>query len=86
MGACEALGLLKMDFLGLRNLSVLDDCLENIMRNTGVEVVLETLGLDDGPGAGLVGGIEVGEPGALCVSLREAVLAPTDVGVNVTFT
>ena len=49
MGACEALGLLKMDFLGLRNLSVLDDCLENIMRNTGVEVVLETLGLDDGP-------------------------------------
>ena len=38
-----------MDLLGLRNLSVLDDCLENIMRNTGVEVVLETLGLDDGP-------------------------------------
>ncbi|MFM8693540.1 MAG: DNA polymerase III subunit alpha, partial [Actinomycetota bacterium] len=28
MGACEATGLLKMDFLGLRNLSVLDDCLE----------------------------------------------------------
>ena len=27
MGACEALGLLKMDFLGLRNLTVLDDCL-----------------------------------------------------------
>ena len=27
MGACEATGLLKMDFLGLRNLSVLDDAL-----------------------------------------------------------
>ena len=30
MGACETLGLLKMDFLGLRNLTVLDDCLVNI--------------------------------------------------------
>ena len=30
MGACESLGLLKMDFLGLRNLTVLDDCLANI--------------------------------------------------------
>jgi DNA polymerase-3 subunit alpha len=47
MGACEALGLLKMDFLGLRNLTVLDDCLENIEKNTGDRVVLETLGLDD---------------------------------------
>ena len=27
MGAVETLGLLKMDFLGLRNLTVLDDCL-----------------------------------------------------------
>src|SRR5664280_932122 len=27
MGTCEQLGLLKMDFLGLRNLTVLDDCL-----------------------------------------------------------
>ncbi len=47
MGACEAIGLLKMDFLGLRNLSVLDDCLLNIKANRGTEVVLETLGLDD---------------------------------------
>ena len=30
MGACESIGLLKMDFLGLRNLSVLYDCLLNI--------------------------------------------------------
>ena len=47
MGACEAIGLLKMDFLGLRNLSVLDDCLLNIKANQGKDVVLETLTLDD---------------------------------------
>ena len=47
MGACEALGLLKMDFLGLRNLTVLDDCLINIERNTGERIVLEELSLDD---------------------------------------
>ena len=47
MGVCEKLGLLKMDFLGLRNLTVLDDCLANIEANRGEVVVLETLGLDD---------------------------------------
>ncbi len=49
MGACEALGLLKMDFLGLRNLTVLDDCLANIQANRGDTVVLEDLALADGP-------------------------------------
>ena len=47
MGACESLGLLKMDFLGLRNLTVLDDCLEGIATNRGETIVLEELGLDD---------------------------------------
>ena len=47
MGACESIGLLKMDFLGLRNLSVLDDCLLNIKANQGIDVVLEDLSLDD---------------------------------------
>jgi len=47
MGACEATGLLKMDFLGLRNLSVLDDCLVNIKNNLGKTVVLEELPLSD---------------------------------------
>ena len=47
MGACEAIGLLKMDFLGLRNLSVLDDALLNIKANRGIDVVLEDLTLDD---------------------------------------
>ncbi|MFM1910383.1 MAG: hypothetical protein RLZZ545_1081 [Actinomycetota bacterium] len=47
MGACEATGLLKMDFLGLRNLSVLDDALANIKSNQGIDVVLEDLPLHD---------------------------------------
>jgi DNA polymerase III subunit alpha len=47
MGACESTGLLKMDFLGLRNLSVLDDALLNIKENQGIDVVLEDLPLSD---------------------------------------
>ncbi|NCZ61069.1 MAG: DNA polymerase III subunit alpha [Actinobacteria bacterium] len=47
MGACESIGLLKMDFLGLRNLSVLDDALINIKENQNIDVVLEDLTLDD---------------------------------------
>lgn len=43
---CEKLGLLKMDFLGLRNLTVLDDTIANIKLNRGVDVVLEDLDLD----------------------------------------
>ncbi|BDQ00192.1 DNA polymerase III subunit alpha [Aquiluna sp. KACHI24] len=43
---CEDLGLLKMDFLGLRNLTVLDDALENIRQNRGESVVLEELDLN----------------------------------------
>ncbi|MFL6137626.1 MAG: DNA polymerase III subunit alpha [Frankiaceae bacterium] len=49
MGACETLGLLKMDFLGLRNLTVLDDCLANIKINRDEELVLESLDLDADP-------------------------------------
>src|SRR5690606_15016994 len=48
--ACEALGLVKMDFLGLRNLTIIDDALDNIRSNRGEELVLEGLALDD-PGA-----------------------------------
>lgn len=47
MGACEALGLLKMDFLGLRNLTVLDDCLRNIKLNKDEVFRLEDLTLDN---------------------------------------
>jgi DNA polymerase-3 subunit alpha len=43
---CEALGLLKMDFLGLRNLTVIDDALRSIEKNTGSKLVIEELDLD----------------------------------------
>ena len=45
--SCEAIGLLKMDFLGLRNLTIIGDALENIQANRGIEVVPELLPLDD---------------------------------------
>ncbi len=47
--SCEDLGLLKMDFLGLRNLTILDDALAGIQANRGVTLDLETLALDDKP-------------------------------------
>ena len=46
---CESLGLIKMDFLGLRNLTIISDALENIRKNRGVDIDLETLELDDRP-------------------------------------
>ncbi|MBA5244045.1 DNA polymerase III subunit alpha [Corynebacterium haemomassiliense] len=45
--ACEAIGLLKMDFLGLRNLTVLGDALENVKKNRGETIDLEALDTDD---------------------------------------
>ncbi len=44
---CESLGLVKMDFLGLRNLTILDDALENIESNGKGTLVLEELALAD---------------------------------------
>ena len=45
--ACEAIGLLKMDFLGLRNLTVIGDAIENIQKNRGETLDLESLDTDD---------------------------------------
>jgi DNA polymerase-3 subunit alpha len=44
---CESLGLIKMDFLGLRNLTIISDALENIKKNTGQDIDLERLAVDD---------------------------------------
>ncbi|MGD9606126.1 MAG: DNA polymerase III subunit alpha [Leucobacter sp.] len=44
---CESLGLIKMDFLGLRNLTIISDALENIRLNRGEELDLEHLPFDD---------------------------------------
>ncbi|MCC2031918.1 DNA polymerase III subunit alpha [Microbacterium sp. BWT-G7] len=45
--SCESLGLIKMDFLGLRNLTIINDALDNITANRGTDLVLEDLTLDD---------------------------------------
>src|SRR5690625_1282646 len=45
----ETLGLIKMDFLGLRNLTIISDALENIRQNKGEEIDLERLELTDQP-------------------------------------
>lgn len=44
---CEALGLLKMDVLGLRNLRILEWAVNAVERNTGKRIDLEGLPLDD---------------------------------------
>ncbi|BBY67441.1 DNA-directed DNA polymerase [Mycolicibacterium helvum] len=45
--SCEAIGLLKMDFLGLRNLTIIGDCIENIKANRGIDLDLDALPFDD---------------------------------------
>jgi len=47
MKPIEEIGLLKMDFLGLRNLDVIEDALDVIERSTGDRVDMATLPLDD---------------------------------------
>lgn len=44
--SCETLGLVKMDFLGLRNLTILDDAIENIAMNRDEEIDLDGLSKD----------------------------------------
>ena len=44
---CEAMGSLKMDFLGLRNLTVLSDAVENIKANRGTDLDMLKVPLDD---------------------------------------
>ncbi len=49
--SCEALGLVKMDFLGLRNLTILDDAIANVKANRRQDIDLDELSrtLDDKP-------------------------------------
>ncbi|MEU8134460.1 DNA polymerase III subunit alpha [Streptodolium elevatio] len=44
---CEDMGLIKMDFLGLRNLGIIDHCIKIIKENRGVDVKTEDMPLDD---------------------------------------
>ncbi|TWD83507.1 DNA polymerase III alpha subunit [Kribbella amoyensis] len=45
--SCEAMGLVKMDFLGLRNLGVIDHALKVVKENRGTELTTENIPLDD---------------------------------------
>ena len=47
MTEIEKLGLLKMDFLGLRNLTAIRECLELIQKDTGESIDLHALAYDD---------------------------------------
>jgi len=47
MGDIEAIGLLKMDLLGLRNLTVISDALQLIERETGKKIDLDKIPLTD---------------------------------------
>ncbi|MFV0460765.1 MAG: DNA polymerase III subunit alpha [Actinomycetales bacterium] len=44
--SCESLGLVKMDFLGLRNLTILDDAIANVTSNRGIDLDLDALSKD----------------------------------------
>ena len=47
MGPIEEIGLLKMDFLGLRNLDVIEDAIEIIQRSRGETIKIEEIPIDD---------------------------------------
>jgi len=47
MGPIEEIGLLKMDFLGLRNLDVIEDAIEIVRRSRGVELDMAEIPMDD---------------------------------------
>jgi len=55
MGLLEELGLLKMDFLGLRTLTVIRDTVELIKRNYNKKLDMETLAMDDPRAYKLIG-------------------------------
>ncbi|HDP81129.1 MAG TPA: DNA polymerase III subunit alpha, partial [Spirochaetes bacterium] len=46
-GSLESVGLVKMDFLGLKNLTIIDKCVKLIEKNHGVKVDLGAIPLDD---------------------------------------
>ncbi|MBI1788826.1 MAG: DNA polymerase III subunit alpha [Acidobacteria bacterium] len=75
MGGLEKLGLLKMDFLGLTTLTIIDDALKLIEQHRGVRIALEDLPLDDAASyeifsKGLTSGIFQFESGGMRDILR----------------
>ncbi len=55
MSSVEKIGLIKFDFLGLKTLTLIHDCLDLIRESRGTAPDLKTVGLDDQGAYGLVG-------------------------------
>ena len=47
MGRVEQCGILKIDFLGLRNLGVIDSCVRLVKKHRGIDIDVEDIPLDD---------------------------------------
>lgn len=47
MGRVEQCGLLKIDFLGLRNLGVIDNCIKLVKKNKEIEIDVDLIPIDD---------------------------------------
>jgi len=47
MGRVEQCGLLKIDFLGLRNLGVIDACVKSVKNTRGIDIDIDAVPLDD---------------------------------------
>jgi DNA polymerase-3 subunit alpha len=47
MGRVEQCGLLKIDFLGLRNLGVIDECIKTIKKTRNKNIILDKINIDD---------------------------------------
>lgn len=47
MGRVEQCGLLKIDFLGLRNLGVIDQCVRLVKKHKGLDIIVDEIPLDD---------------------------------------
>lgn len=47
MGLLEELGLLKMDFLGLRTLTVIRDCIDMVEQSSGTKIDIDKLEMND---------------------------------------
>ena len=43
----EEIGLIKMDFLGLKTLSIIKECLSNIKKSKGIEIDIDAIPIDD---------------------------------------
>ena len=78
MKPLETIGLLKMDFLGLRNLTIIENTLINIKAKHGIEIDIDNIPLDDEKAykllsAGLTTGVFQLESGGMRKYLKELI-------------